>query len=646
MLTHDTRVEPPHQEPHPDLVRQVYLLTGDPERARQLAARAAAAGQLHGRRHGRAEGLEYARAELVRSFVADPGRPPQQGAGTVAPHPDVAVWQALCRLSPRRRAAIVLRYDEGLTEEQTAERLGTAARTVRADVDAALLTLRTALPGVEDPWMRITEALSAAGRGWSDYTRPAPGRVAEVLASPAPTPPARVVEARQRALRPAAVVAAVVALLLVGAAILVPRLGRDDPAPAPAAAAAAAGQQILPRGAPRQIAPSVDVPAGLLNWPARGPLTSADGLVAAATTAWKAKVPAAEAPASAVSVLWAGTLDGRTVAVLQGLDRGNHPRVAQLSGTGATTLALQHAEPLHPGSQVLSLLPPAGPSGPVRVLVSPEGQLADGLLASNPMSGMPLQRMPVDDNGISGVLPSPPGTPTCSRVVLLGFDPTDGSVTGPRVLFSGIMSADMLGGMPGPANVEVGTSSLAAPFNATPETAWFADGEKLAKQVPGRGLLTVAAFGPRLAPQRLSGTDRRMVSSRAYELRRGGGRWIGSVVDLDGKTVCHSVLPAGAGSGLTAWALRCPLPGEMMPGIVHVVAAPNAQRVDVALKATRSPAGQEPFTGTADRPGDAPAPASFAALLVAHMGFPCGQGTLTVHRDRASATVPLPVYLP
>lgn len=645
MLTHDTRVEPPHQAPHHDLVRQAYLLTGDPERSRQLAERAAAAGQLHGRRHGPAEALEYARAELVRSFVADPGQPHRQAGGSAAPHPDVAVWQALCRLSPRRRAAIVLRYDEGLTEEQAAERLGTSARTVRADVDAALLTLRTTLPGVSDPWMRIAEALSAAGRGWSDWTRPAPSRVAEVLSLPAPTPAPRVIEARQRALRPAAVVAAVVALLLVGAAVLVPRLGRDTADPAPSAAVGA-GQQVLPQGATQRIAPSVDVPKGLLNWPPRGPLNAADGLAAAATAAWKAKVPAAEAPASGVGVLWAGTLDGRTVVVLQGLDKDNHPRLAQLTGSGPTTLTLQHAEPLHEGTQVLSLLPPAGPSGPVRVLVSPEGQLADGLLSSNPKDGKPLQRIPVDDNGVSGVLPSPPGVPTCSRVVLLGFDPTDGSVTGPRVLFSGVMSADMLGGMPGPANVEVGTSSLAAPWNATPETAWFADGEKLAKQVPGKGLLTVAAFGPRLAPQRVSGDDKRMVSSRAYELRRGSDRWIGSVVDLDGTTVCHSVLPAGAGTGLTAWALRCPLPGKMMTGIVHVVAAPNAQRVDVALTPTRSPAGQEPFAGTADRPGDTPAAAGFASLLVSHMGFPCGKGTLTVHGDQSDATVPLPVYLP
>jgi hypothetical protein len=62
VLSYDTRLEPPHQEPHHDLVRQVYLLSGDPERSRQLALRAAAAGQLHARRYGSDEALEYARA--------------------------------------------------------------------------------------------------------------------------------------------------------------------------------------------------------------------------------------------------------------------------------------------------------------------------------------------------------------------------------------------------------------------------------------------------------------------------------------------------------------------------------------------------------------------------------------------------------
>ena len=86
------------------------------------------------------------------------------------------MWRGICRLAPRRRAAIVLRYDEGLSEEHAAARMNTTPRLLRADVDAAMLTLRTAVPGVSDPWTRVADALAAAGRGWSDYTRPAAAR--------------------------------------------------------------------------------------------------------------------------------------------------------------------------------------------------------------------------------------------------------------------------------------------------------------------------------------------------------------------------------------------------------------------------------------------------------------------------------------
>jgi hypothetical protein len=278
------------------------------------------------------------------------------------------------------------------------------------------------------------------------------------------------------------------------------------------------------------------------------------------------------------------------------------------------------------------------------VLVSPEGQVADGLLASNPMNGMPMKAIPVGDDGISGVLPSPPGVPTCSRVVLLGLDSSFRSASGARVLFSGIMSADMFGGMP--KDVEVGSASLAPSMAARPDTPWFADGAELAPKVPGKGVVTVAALGPRLPVQPLSDKDRRLVSSRTYELRRGSGHWIGSVVDVGGKNVCASVYPVGAASGPVAWALRCPIPGGMMPGVVHVVGSPDAQSVDVALTPTTSPAGQEAFAGTATRPGGAPTGDGFASLLVAHMGFPCGTGTLKVHHDRDVASLALPVYLP
>jgi hypothetical protein len=392
------------------------------------------------------------------------------------------------------------------------------------------------------------------------------------------------------------------------------------------------------------VVPSIDVADGLLNWPARGRLATDPTTLAAATKAWKAGVPAAEAPASAVGMLWAGTLDRRAAAVLQGLDRAGRPHLAQVVGASRSGLRLQHAEPLHAGTQVLTLLPPSGPSGPVRVLISPEAQVADGLLASNPMDGKPLRHVPVGDDGVSGILPSPPGVPTCSRVVLLGLDAGGPGASGARVLYSGIMTAEMLGGMPD--KVEVGSPSLAPDRGALPETQWFTDGAKLAPKVPGKGTLTVAALGPRLDARPLDSADKRVVSSRAYELRRGDSTWVGSVVDVDGKTACASAMPAGSALEPTAWALRCPIPGEMMPGIVQVVGAPQAQSVDAALQPTKSPAGQERFAATASRADDQPLDQAFAAILVAPMGFPCGVGTLRVHSGRAVTGVSLPVYTP
>jgi hypothetical protein len=84
----------------------------------------------------------------------------------------------------------------------------------------------------------------------------------------------------------------------------------------------------------------------------------------------------------------------------------------------------------------------------------------------------------------------------------------------------------------------------------------------------------------------------------------------------------------------------------MMPGIVHVVGAPQARSVDVALQPTKSPAGQEAFAATATRPDDQPVDEAYAALEVAPMGFPCGVGTLRVHSSEAATRVSLPVYTP
>src|SRR5215204_189643 len=105
-----------------DLLRQAFLLTGDPQRAERLAERAAAATALHTRRFGPSGSDEVARSELVGAFIAQAG--PGLHAGNPLPAGrDAAVWVALGSLPARRRAAVVLRYDEGLPVEQIAARM-------------------------------------------------------------------------------------------------------------------------------------------------------------------------------------------------------------------------------------------------------------------------------------------------------------------------------------------------------------------------------------------------------------------------------------------------------------------------------------------------------------------------------------------
>lgn len=55
------------------------------------------------------------------------------------------VWAEVQRLPPRQRAAVVLRYYEDLTIEQTADVLGCTAGTVKSQVSVALKRLRESL---------------------------------------------------------------------------------------------------------------------------------------------------------------------------------------------------------------------------------------------------------------------------------------------------------------------------------------------------------------------------------------------------------------------------------------------------------------------------------------------------------------------
>ena len=129
------------------------------------------------------------------------------------------------------------------------------------------------------------------------------------------------------------------------------------------------------------------------------------------------------------------------------------------------------------------------------------------------------------------------------------------------MLESGIVAANMLESMP--MEVEVGSSTLAAADDATPRTQWFADGAQLLKKLGGKkkGAVVIAALGPRVAAQPVSGTSQR-INSRAYEVRRGKERYLGSVVVVRRPhDLHHRDSGAQRRSPAAAVGLRAALPG-------------------------------------------------------------------------------------
>lgn len=638
------------------LHRQAYLLTGDPSRAERLTRRTLATAELQRSDLDPALFDEFAHAELVRSFLDGAAPRDPRDTPATARHDGngyAAVWEAVRGLPPRRRAVIVLRYDEGLSEEHIAERLGSTARSVTADAEAGLLTLRARLGHGDDPAELVPAALAAAAGEWTwgaVTTVPAVPPVPTVPpVPPVPTVPAarevfRYTDAatvhvgrpevshrrhRGRVLVSIGAAAAAAALVLVAVPLLRQGSAADaDAASAPAAATA--DSPIVP--AARQL------PAGLLDWPARGARSGDAGVLPDSVAAWKAQAARGEAPTGTATVLFAGPLDGRQVVLLQARDSTGRARVAQLTGTGTDGLRLVAAELLRPGTEVLSVVPPQGRSGRIRVLVS-SGATGDGLLASD-VSTMPLRPVAIGTDGVSGFLPSPPGAPTHSRVVVLGS--SDGPAGRP-VLESGIVRADMLTSMPG--GVEVGSPSIVRTAAVTPQTRWFDDGALLASKIGG-GNVVVAALGP---AQSATAPGVGPITSRLYEVRKGSGRWLGSIVSRGSKIECAGAVPvaaAGIQGELTALVRRCPMAGGMMPGIVHVVAGAGVNSVRVDLSATRRPAMQKAFSGSAGRPAGVPTDFGFTALIVVPMDFPCGEGRLVASATGLTIGGHIPVYLP
>jgi RNA polymerase sigma-70 factor (sigma-E family) len=137
------------------LLRTAFLLTGDPESARDLLQSAL---ERVTRRLGAIrdpQALEaYLRATMATTaanqrrrmwhrelptatLVDEEGRDP-----TAAADSRVAVVAALRALPPEQRAVIVLRFYEDLTEAQTAQVLGIALGTVKSRTSRALDALR------------------------------------------------------------------------------------------------------------------------------------------------------------------------------------------------------------------------------------------------------------------------------------------------------------------------------------------------------------------------------------------------------------------------------------------------------------------------------------------------------------------------
>ncbi|MEP7054442.1 MAG: SigE family RNA polymerase sigma factor [Actinomycetota bacterium] len=146
------------------LRRMAYLLTGDWGRAEDLVQTALAKTWLAWPRLERRGELDaYVRRIVVTSHASWWRRrwrgelPTENLPDTGAADDEIArsdlraaLRQALAKLPPRQRAAVVLRHYEQLSEAAVAQLLGVSIGTVKSRCSRGLAALRTAgVPGVE-----------------------------------------------------------------------------------------------------------------------------------------------------------------------------------------------------------------------------------------------------------------------------------------------------------------------------------------------------------------------------------------------------------------------------------------------------------------------------------------------------------------
>jgi RNA polymerase sigma-70 factor (sigma-E family) len=142
------------------LIRLAYVLTGDQHAAEDLLQNtlvkaAAHWGRIHTspeayvRRIMYREQVSWLRRRVRRRETAMAQVPePTAGDDAVSVEARLALRDALLALPPRRRAVLVLRYLEDLSESQVAEILGCSVGTVRSQNHKAVAQLRLALPSL------------------------------------------------------------------------------------------------------------------------------------------------------------------------------------------------------------------------------------------------------------------------------------------------------------------------------------------------------------------------------------------------------------------------------------------------------------------------------------------------------------------
>lgn len=144
------------------LLRTAWSITGDQHSAEDLvqSALASVCSQWESLRDPRAADA-YVRRAMVnqhaswwrvpwrrreRPFGALP-EPDARWGGDQRPESGLGLWPLVAALPPRQRAAVVLRYYEGLSEAETARALHCSLGTVKSNTSRGLATLRRRVAG-------------------------------------------------------------------------------------------------------------------------------------------------------------------------------------------------------------------------------------------------------------------------------------------------------------------------------------------------------------------------------------------------------------------------------------------------------------------------------------------------------------------